>query len=434
MNFKYIERQLEPIAKQVAQTMPEQTWSNYIAVPLCGEDEHFPKLLRSFQKLSLKGRCLFVIIINESSDTPIELKSSNQTLINQIHTAFNLQAIKTEQAEVSFYFGDSYDFIQINCTQEYQFTKKGGVGLARKILGDLGLLLFSRRKLLTNWLHFTDGDAQLPSDYFTQTLGINGSAFIYNFKHVLDRCKKTWAATKQYEESLNYYVAGLKFAKSPYAFHTVGSTLAIDASAYSYVHGFPKRSAGEDFYLLNKLAKIGQIVNASGQPILLASRKSDRVPFGTAKSSENIAKSLSCGQNHRVYHPNTFELIRSYIKLCLNALALEETKSEAFITYFKEKLNSADLSEDLVSHSETIKAINEAIIRGKTIREREKQFHNWFDAFKTMKMVHRIRDRSLPLSSIEHARKHAPFPTNIGEVSSQFDPNPAQEQIIQDRN
>ena len=48
----------------------------------------------------------------------------------------------------------------------------------------------------------------------------------------------------------------MKYARSPYAFHTIGSTMAVSANHYAKVRGFPKREAGEDFYLLNKLAKV----------------------------------------------------------------------------------------------------------------------------------------------------------------------------------
>ena len=42
-----------------------------------------------------------------------------------------------------------------------------------------------------------------------------------------------------------------------------------------------KRNAGEDFYLLEKLSKVAPLRKLSGAPILLRSRESFRVPFGT---------------------------------------------------------------------------------------------------------------------------------------------------------
>ena len=59
-----------------------------------------------------------------------------------------------------------------------------------------------------------------------------------------------------YEIFLRYYVLGLKFAKSDYAFHTIGSTMLCTPDAYVKVEGMNKRKAAEDFYFLEKLAKI----------------------------------------------------------------------------------------------------------------------------------------------------------------------------------
>ena len=73
--------------------------------------------------------------------------------------------------------------------------------------------------------------------------------------------------------SLRYYVAGMKYARSHLThFHTIGSTMAVRASYYAKVRGFPKREAGEDFYLLNKLAKVGTVLELEASPELPANR------------------------------------------------------------------------------------------------------------------------------------------------------------------
>ena len=63
---------------------------------------------------------------------------------------------------------------------------------------------------------------------------------------------------------------GLGFAGSPYAYHSVGSTLAVRAEAYAIVRGVPKRAAGEDFYLLDKLAKVTPIRVLTGEPVAIS--------------------------------------------------------------------------------------------------------------------------------------------------------------------
>ena len=51
-------------------------------------------------------------------------------------------------------------------------------------------------------------------------------------------------------------------------------------------HGFPRRNATEDFYILNKLAKVGSIARLAGTPVILEGRLSDRVPIGTKRFTQ----------------------------------------------------------------------------------------------------------------------------------------------------
>ena len=124
-------------------------------------------------------------------------------------------------------------------------------------------------------------------------------------------------ATRLYEYSLRYYVAGLSFAHSPYAFHTIGSTIAVNAAHYAKVRGFPRRQAGEDFYLLNKLAKVGAIMQLGAEtdcePIDIAARLSDRVPFGTGAAVGKIMELEDPAREFLLYHPSVFGLLRSWL-------------------------------------------------------------------------------------------------------------------------
>ena len=89
-------------------------------------------------------------------------------------------------------------------------------------------------------------------------------------------------AIQYYGHYLNNHVDNLKCIGSPYAFHTIGSTIAINADFYASTR-LSKLAAGEDFYILNKLAKIGEI-KTLGAPIILSGRISNRTPFGTGYS------------------------------------------------------------------------------------------------------------------------------------------------------
>ena len=76
---------------------------------------------------------------------------------------------------------------------------------------------------------------------------------------------------------------GLIYAKSPYAYHSIGSTMVCDADSYIKVQGMNKRKAAEVFYFLEKLSKITTIRKIGGTTVLPSSRGSWRVPFGTGQ-------------------------------------------------------------------------------------------------------------------------------------------------------
>ena len=92
-------------------------------------------------------------------------------------------------------------------------------------------------------------------------------------------------ATVMYEISLRYYVLGLAAARSSYAYQSIGSTLCVDAPAYLSVRGFPKRAVGEDFYLLDKLAKVGPLRRISAEP-RAASARGRRIACPSAPGAE----------------------------------------------------------------------------------------------------------------------------------------------------
>ncbi len=81
------------------------------------------------------------------------------------------------------------------------------------------------------------------------------------------------------------------------------------------MRGFPKREAGEDFYLLNKLAKVGTVLELAEGPdneaIRIESRRSDRVPFGTGAAVNRITALADPLGEFRFYDPSVFELLKA---------------------------------------------------------------------------------------------------------------------------
>ena len=252
-----------------------------------------------------------------------------------------------------------------------------GVGLARRIGADTALRYIEEGCIERPIVFCTDADAALPSGYFDAPReGGEAAAWVYPFTHVSDD-PALREAVLGYELSLRYYVNRLAYAESPYAFHTIGSCVAVDATAYAMVRGFPKRNAAEDFYLLNKLAKVGLVHRLAGSAIEIEARASHRVPFGTGPA---LARAPDTLDSRMDYAPATFELLRS----------LHETASRGRFT---------DLPDNMGALLAAV-----GYERFRPPRRDPRAFHTWFDALKTVRFVHAARQRFADVPLVETLR------------------------------
>jgi hypothetical protein len=356
-------------------------------------------------------------VINESVAASDRVSSRNRALAASVSEQFALQwqsSSKFSEFEISF-FRDSSCRRDVLLVDRFnigrQLPLKGGVGHARKIGVDLATSLIHCKRISTRWIHCTDADVQLPDTYFTCIDAVSDpksqiAVLNYPFHHSDDQAqsesKKVILATQLYELSLRYYVAGMKFAQSPYAFHTIGSTMAVSALHYAKVRGFPKREAGEDFYLLNKLAKVGSVLeldaNTECQPIEIASRKSDRVPFGTGAAVIKITDLEDPVKDFRFYDPVVFELLGLWLE---SWPAIWQSQSTEFASVI-----SSEKTDKLASNRESLitglleikteQALVHAFRQSKSLAQFTQQMHIWFDAFRTLKLIHYLRDSGLP--------------------------------------
>ena len=263
---------------------------------------------------------------------------------------------------------------------------KQGVGLARKIGADIALTLIDNGRVAEPWIFNTDADVRLPGSYFATVAGeqVNTAirspaAVLYPFTH--RPAPGAAEACTLYEISLFYYVCGLRYAASHYAFTTVGSTIAINADHYAKVRGFPRRNAGEDFYLLNKLAKTGAIDQLTGPLIEISGRLSERVPFGTGvgiKKILQLADPVSdCPfYNCTFYNPRIFQCLKQFLwelDRCQDAADLADHFKNSKSRHWCE-------SVDLFTLIDSKRNLPAAVFRKFTV--------DWMDGFRTLKFIH----------------------------------------------
>jgi hypothetical protein len=388
-----------------------EQWQNVVVIPACNET---PGFLRT--PPACGGRSLMILVINESGSAPNHVSARNQALATAVQTRFDLQWQSAAEFGLGL-FRDQHvrrDVLLVDRFSQGRYLPvKGGVGQARKIGADLATGLIQRKSVRSPWIHCTDADVHLPATYFTASQSLQNTspglaALVYPFHHDDTPGEAEGAgvirATQLYELSLRYYVAGLRYAGSPYAFHTIGSTMAISAKHYAKVRGFPKRAAGEDFYLLNKLAKVGTVLELGRspgcEPVEIESRRSDRVPFGTGAAVIRITELADPERDFRFYHPAVFGALRIWLQSL--PVIWQMRPNELTMDIFPDASGDGDqhgLQRVLLAVLKKIKteqALAHAFRQSSDLDQFTRQMHTWFDAFQTLKLIHLLRDVHLP--------------------------------------
>ncbi len=380
---KYLQRYAEKEAG-LLHDWPGNGYRRVLVIPCYRENPHFlDRLLKQFADQHL----LLVLVVNRpDSDSD---QDSNRELLEAIEK-LSTPHWKNRHLDLRAW-GNGCGLLLVNRSEAHlRLARKQGVGLARKIGCDIAAVLIESGFVESQWIHSTDADARLPADYFHGLPDAqNTAAALYPFAH--DKGDSTThRALQLYEEALHYYVDSLRSAGSPWAFHTIGSTVAISVRYYCAARGFPKRSAGEDFYLLNKLAKLAPVIQLEKrEPIRIAARLSDRVPFGTGPATARIAEILAAGEEPLGYAPQVFNELRDFLSSALDAgeqlldhhrwrAALEELGWQRFLDHCRrQKLSGA---------------------------KKETAFRHWFDAFRTLRFIHLMQRQWYPPQRIRPER------------------------------
>lgn len=386
---KYFEHYAEAEVDAL-QGFPSRSWEYVLVVPAYKESADFVfRFIEQFKKTAV----LLVLVINQPESDELQqpqaaLRSEIQSRGAVVWQNQNLQLLNVPESDIDVLSVDRY-------STGRRIPVKQGVGLARKIGADLASWLIHNKFVTQQQIFSSDADAMLPHNYFSDAqLHDEQSAGTFGFTHVATGETAVDAATMLYEQRLHHYVDGLAYAGSPYAFHTIGSCLVFSLSAYCQVRGFPKKSGGEDFYLLNKLAKSGAVTQLTPQ-IKIQARLSDRVPFGTGPAVADIVAQQLHQHSYLVYHPESFVRLKNLLfhlkELCLGNGSIEELSqnldvhSEAFLVYsgFYQQFDKWQKQYQLQGLLLTV--------------------NHWLDAFKTLKYIHFQRENGLKDVNLEEA-------------------------------
>jgi glycosyltransferase involved in cell wall biosynthesis len=364
---------------------PEQDLGICIVIPCFNE----PDLISTLESLEAckPTSCAVevIVVVNSGEHHEGAIKRQNQRTI----AAFK-DWKETQSSSIDFHLIHQPDLPK----------KHAGVGLARKIGMDEAVYRFYQLNRDGIIVCF-DADSKCDPNYlveiekhFLEHPKSPGCSIYY--EHPIDGEEfdhQIYEGIINYELHLRYYNQALKYAGLPYAFHTVGSSMAVRSSAYQKQGGMNKRKAGEDFYFIHKIIALGNFSELNTTRVIPSPRVSDRVPFGTGKAVGDWVET-----KERHYFTYSFESFKEIKKFVDFIPLLYEGK-------YLNELEVSDAFKEFVLDQGLEKAVEEAKGNTTSYPSFLKRFYVWFDAFKVLKLVHHLRDNEYHNVIVENAVK-----------------------------
>ena len=351
-----------------------------VVIPCYNEMELITALSSLINCEKPKGTVEVITVVNSAISDLEAVKETNSKMLEKA------QKWNKEQDTnwLNFYF------IEANNLPD----KDAGVGLARKIGMDEAVYRFESIKK-DGIIACFDADSTCQTNYFMELEKYfennpKSPACSIHFEHPLqgnEFSEENYRAIEAYELHLRVYKNALKFCGFPYAFHTIGSSMAVKSKAYQKQGGMNKRKAGEDFYFLQKMMALGNFSELNTTTIYPSPRISDRVPFGTGRAMQNYLSDEQ--KNYTTYAIQAFLDLKKLVEN-LDTLYLKQIDlPESVLAYLK-----------TISFNENLKKIRQ---NSTSVTHFKQLFFNWFNAFKVLKFVHFARDNYYPDVSVFEA-------------------------------
>ncbi len=367
-------------------SVSSKKYDNIIVIPALGELANIGRTISSLNNTGSKyfDRSLVLLVVNNTANVNQSIRNDNELTIEYLKQRSYQSRQRSSELQIAY--------VDASTPGNELDNKNGGVGLARKIGMDLALTLFdygsSRKKLII----CCDADCEVSSNYLSTIVEFfndnNVNAGYVKFEHPIEDTGDERFAIVCYEIFLHYYVLALNYADSPYAIHSIGSTMVCDHEAYINVQGMNKRKAAEDFYFMEKLAKNYKVSPIRDAVVYPSGRKSWRVPFGTGQRINRFISKTT--DEYQLYSPESFELLKQWNKFYYDPANIEAgillrfaNDTDEYLTKFLEVNNFKENFVNIINNSKSEIQVFQ-------------QKRRWFDGFKTLKLIHWLRDNKHP--------------------------------------
>jgi hypothetical protein len=356
--------------------------SAVVVIPALAESQHLETTISALTQSSeaVLRQSLLICVVNNRRDpysTPAAREDNERTL----------QMLDSWQKEGRF---APLSLARVDAASSGQELPDGeGVGLARKIGLDHGLVLLNARPAsdTPSFLVSLDADSPPAPEYldhlfsFYSMPGRHGGYAAY--AHSLDADPAAAEAMIAYELYMRYHELHLRWAGSPYAWPALGSIISCTAPAYAAAGGMNRHCAGEDFYFMQQLCKTGALQPIAGARVHPSGRLSERAPFGTGPH-------LASGKTRRfLYHPGTYRLLKKWLALADERDLLHPERLPDIAETLSPALHAFLCSKNFFVNWRKIHAHHG---RGTQL---DRHFHSCFDGLRTIQWIHYSRDQGL---------------------------------------
>jgi hypothetical protein len=191
--------------------------------------------------------------------------------------------------------------------------------------------------------------------------------------------EKQQLGIRLYQDYLHCYKKAVDYTGFPDSIYTIGSAFAVRADAYVKQGGMNRRQAGEDFYFLNKLTKLGKLNWIDDAFVYPSARVSDRVPFGTGAA---MTKWMNDADNLAITY--NFAAFQDLKQLFDGVDSLFRVTGEGLMKFVKQLPVSVQEYLEQVNFSEKIAEIN---IHSSSLEAFRKRFFQFFDAFLILRFL-----------------------------------------------
>jgi len=364
---------------------PQPSLAVIVMIPCLNE----PEIIRTLESLwncsPNESTCEVIVTINNSELSPYRVKDFNRQTLRKL-IEWKAQNDRPKLALHPIYA----DAIP---------SKFAGAGMARKIGMDEAIRRFNHINNPSGIIVSLDADCLVSENYLKaieqEFQDKNCFAATINFSHRIDDLtdEKQKTGIRLYENYLHYYKKALDYIGFPDSIYTIGSAFAVRAEAYVKQGGMNRRQAGEDFYFLNKLTKLGRVNEISEATVFPSGRVSDRVPFGTGAA---MSKWMNAdGDLTKTYNFAAFRAIKSLFD-CVDSL----------FRMNPEEIENLPLPESILDYLSTIDfsaKVLEINQNSSSLISFRKRFFQFFDAFVIMRFLNISHQTHYQRQNLEEA-------------------------------